>query len=105
MCSRVALSVWDLSLADSASDILSDNVLDVDFVPRTLTLDSVTQLGASPFLRASGCLARVVVVPLPASGPAHSRMEPHGNDLRCYAWMDATVSPATNLQGALCPER
>ena len=110
MCNRVALSVWDLSLADgvsdSVSDILSDNgpQLDVDFVPRTLTLDSVAHVGPSPLLTASECLARVAVVPLPVSRPARSRMQAHGNDLRCYVWMDPALSPATNLQSALCPE-
>ena len=101
VCNRVALSVWDLSLADSTSSSMSDNGLELNFAPRTLTLDSVAHVGAPPLLRASECLARVAVVPLPPLGPVGSRMQAHGNDLRCYAWMDRTASPS---QGALCPE-
>ena len=100
ICNRTFLSIWDLSLADSATEAFPESgACNPTLVSRTLTLEWLADMGPPPLSKATDCLARLVVVSLPKMAPAKNLTVTHGNDLRCYAWTDAIVSSARNVQG------
>lgn len=100
ICNRTFLSIWDLSLADSATGASPDSsACNPKLVTRTLTLEWLADMGPPPLSQATDCVPRLVVVPLPKMAPAKNLTTAHGNDLRCYAWTDAIVSSVRSAQG------